>query len=113
MGDARAAVRSVDSPAGLGHARFPRAGFENDLARFAAIEQLPLEEIRCPTLICHGTCDGDVPFAHAEAAHRLIPDARLHGMENGWHLLRLCDGADEMIRTQLEFVQEHSQTPAS
>ena len=66
-----------------------------------------------PTLICHGTCDGDVPFAHAEAAHRLIPDARLHRMENAWHLLRLSEGADEMIRTQLAFVQEHPPAPAS
>ena len=88
------------------------AGFENDLARFAAIERLPLKEIRCPTLICHGTCDGDVPFAHAETAHRLIPNARLHRMENGWHLLWLSEGADEMIRTQLAFVREHSPPPA-
>ena len=84
------------------------AGFENDIAQFAAIEQLPLEQILCPALICHGTSDGDVPFAHAETAHRRIPNAELHRMENGWHLLWLSDGADEMIRVQQEFIAAHA-----
>lgn len=86
------------------------AGFNNDIARFAAIEQLPLDKIRCPALICHGTADGDVPFAHAETAHRLIPNARLHRMEKGWHLLWISDGGDEMIRMQREFVAAHAPT---
>ena len=84
------------------------AGFENDIAQFAAIEQLPLDDIRCPALICHGTADGDVPFAHAETAHRRISNARLHRMEDGWHLLWVGDGADEMIRIQQEFIAAHA-----
>ena len=84
------------------------AGFENDIAQFATIEQLPLEDIRCPALICHGSSDGDVPFAHAETAHRRIPNAQLHRMENGWHLLWVSDGADEMIRIQQEFIAAHA-----
>ena len=86
------------------------AGFENDIAQFAAIEQLPLEDIRCPALICHGTADGDVPFAHAETAHRRIPNARLHRIENGWHVLWVGDGTNEMIRIQQEFIAAHAPT---
>ena len=81
-----------------------RAGFENDLKCFATIDELPLQAIRCPTLICHGTADGDVPFAHAETAHYRIPDAGLHRMENAWHLLPMSDGAEEMLRIQREFL---------
>lgn len=80
------------------------AGFENDLAQFATADELPLEAITSPTLICHGTADGDVPFDHAEAAHRRIPNARLHRMENAWHLLPISEGAAEMIRLQREFL---------
>ena len=32
-----------------------RGGFENDLKQFAAIERLPLEAVRCPTLVVHGS----------------------------------------------------------
>ena len=41
------------------------AGFFNDLASFASPEPLPLGEVRCPMLIMHGKCDGDVPFTLA------------------------------------------------
>ncbi len=85
-------------------------GFNNDMERFAAIEELPLSDIRCPTLITHGTADGDVPFKHAEDAYQIIPDSQLHRMENGWHLLWLSEGADEMVRRQIEFVKAHSES---
>ena len=39
-----------------------RAGFDNDIEQFGAIEQLPLAQVRCPTLVVHGTHDRDVRF---------------------------------------------------
>ncbi len=87
-----------------------RAGFENDLSRFAAIERLPLEAITCPTLVSHGTHDDDVPFAHGETSAREIVGAQLHRVEKGWHLLALGDGADEVRRVQLEFLRQHAGT---
>lgn len=85
-----------------------RAGLENDLVQFARIEgPLPLEKIRCPTLICHGRRDGDVDYEHAETAHRLIPNSRLHTLERGSHLVWCSEGADEMLRVQREFLREH------
>ena len=85
-----------------------RAGLENDLEQFARIEgPLPLEKIRCPTLICHGRRDGDVDYEHAETAHRLIPNSRLHALEQGSHLVWCSEGAEEMLRAQREFLREH------
>jgi len=84
-----------------------RAGFDNDLEQFRAIEGLPLEEIRCPTLVAHGTHDGDVPFEHGETSAREIPGAALHRVEKGWHLLAVSDGADDYQRAQVVFLRKH------
>ncbi len=85
-----------------------RAGLENDLVQFARITRpLPLENIQCPTLICHGRRDGDVDYEHAETAHRLIPNSRLHTLEQGSHLVWCSEGAEEMLRVQREFLREH------
>ena len=85
-----------------------RAGFENDMSRFAAIERLPLEAVKCPTLVSHGTHDDDVPFAHGETSAREIDGAQLHRVEKGWHLLALGDGADEVRSVQIEFLRKHA-----
>lgn len=84
-----------------------RAGFDNDLSQFGAIERLPLGEIRCPTLVLHGTHDGDVPFAHGEHSAREIQGAELHRVEKGWHLLALSDGAEDYERAKLKFLLRH------
>ena len=84
-----------------------RTGFDNDLEQFRAIERLPRNEVRCPTLVVHGTHDRDVPFHHGENAAREIPGAELHRVEKGWHLLALGDGAEDCARAQLAFLREH------
>lgn len=84
-----------------------KAGLDNDLVQLAAIGHLPFEKIRCPCLIAHGTADGDVPFASAEAAQRHIPRAELHRMEGAWHVLNLSVGADGLVASQLEFLKKH------
>ena len=80
-----------------------RAGFDNDLRQFGAIGRLPLREIRCPTLVMHGTHDGDVPFAHGERSVREIPGVELHRVEKGWHLLALSEGAEDCERAKMSF----------
>ena len=84
-----------------------RTGFQNDMKQFAAIEQLPLDQIRCPTLVAHGTHDGDVPFAHAEHAVSRIPGAELLQVDKGWHLLALSNHAEAVRRTQIDFLRQH------
>ncbi len=84
-----------------------RAGFDNDMERFSAIEQLPMQDIRCPTLVVHGTHDGDVPFSHAEASAQGIPGAELFEVEKGWHLLALSDGDNAYQQAEIDFLREH------
>ena len=84
-----------------------RAGFDNDLEQFAAIDRLPLDQVSCPTLVVHGTHDGDVPFAHAEHSAAGIREAELFTVENGWHLLRLSDGDDAYLRAEIDFFKQH------
>ena len=84
-----------------------RAGFDNDLKQFASIVQLPLDRVNCPTLVVHGTHDGDVPFAHAEHSAAGIREAELFTVENGWHLLRLSDGDDAYLRAEIDFLKQH------
>ena len=84
-----------------------RTGFDNDLAQFASIEQLPLASVGCPTLIVHGTHDRDVPFTHAEHSSSGIPNAELFTVENGWHILRLSDGGDACQRAEIDFLKNH------
>lgn len=83
------------------------SGFDNDLKQFASIEHLPLEQVRCPTLVVHGTHDGDVPFAHAEHSADGIASAELFTVENGWHLLKLSDGDDAHLRAEIDFLKKH------
>ena len=84
-----------------------RSGFENDIKQFAAIEQLPLSDVQCPTLVAHGTHDGDVPFSHAEHSAREIPNAELHRVEKGWHLLPMSEGGEACSQAEVEFVRQH------
>ena len=84
-----------------------RSGFENDLKQFASIERLPLEAVRCPTLVVHGTHDGDVPFSHAENSAQGIPSAELHRVEKGWHLLAMSDDGEAVARAEVDFARRH------
>ena len=70
-----------------------RAGTENDTAQDAAIPDWPLQQIRCPTLILHGTRDKAVPFAQAEAAHARIAGSRLLRLDGG-HMATLRKHAE-------------------
>ncbi|MCY3557153.1 MAG: alpha/beta hydrolase [Chloroflexi bacterium] len=84
-----------------------RAGFENDMEQFESADRLPLDQVQCPTLVVHGTHDGDVPFAHAEHAANTIPGAELFTVERGWHLLALSDGDNAYQAAEIDFLQAH------
>jgi pimeloyl-ACP methyl ester carboxylesterase len=64
-----------------------RAGDDNDQAQFAKLRDLPFSQVRCPTLIVHGTADDNEPFANAAWAQRQIPGARLVAVEGAGHLV--------------------------
>jgi pimeloyl-ACP methyl ester carboxylesterase len=60
-------------------------GRRNDLIQNEELPQEPPSGIRVPALIIHGTADRVVPMAHAEAALRAIPGAKLIRIDRGGH----------------------------
>jgi pimeloyl-ACP methyl ester carboxylesterase len=65
------------------------AGLDNDLRQWATLDDSATAGITCPTLILHGTHDGDADPAHAHHAATTISQATLHLVPDGWHLLPL------------------------
>ena len=82
-------------------------GLENDLSQLAAIEKLPLSDIKAPALVIHSTADGDVPFYHAEYAASKIPNAELFTVRGGFHILTLCDQAEEIAHKRVQMLLTH------
>ena len=83
-----------------------KPGLDNDLACFAAIDDLQLDHIQVPTLLVHGRADTDCPPQHSEVAARRIPGARLLWIEHGGHLAMFTDPDSDAIQADIvEFVQ--------
>jgi len=85
-----------------------KAGLLNDLEQFERIDRLPLERIRCPALIIHGTHDSDVRFEHGEFAASSIPSAEFVPVAGGTHVLWIARQAEELRNRRLEFLSRHS-----
>jgi hypothetical protein len=56
------------------------------MALLRNLGMMPLREVRCPTLVVHGTHDADVKFCHGARAHEYIPGAHRVWIEDGSHL---------------------------
>lgn len=63
-----------------------RPGTDNDTQQQGRLTRLPLADVRCPTLVVHGTHDADVNFSDGVHAHELIPGAERFWIEAGSHL---------------------------
>ena len=66
-------------------------------------EKIPLENIKVPTLVAHGTLDGDVQFWQAKQAADLIPGAQLYAVEAAHHLINFHPKSKEMFDAQVAF----------
>ena len=62
------------------------AGTTNDVGEFSALA-LPIDKIRVPTLIIHGTEDINVDFSHGQLLADTIPNAQFHVIEGGDHMM--------------------------
>jgi pimeloyl-ACP methyl ester carboxylesterase len=51
------------------------------------MEDLPLNQIQCPTLILHGTADKNVSIADAEYAHAQIAGSEFVKLEGADHMM--------------------------
>jgi pimeloyl-ACP methyl ester carboxylesterase len=82
-------------------------GVHNDLAQYAALTQLPLAPITCPTLIIHGSADKDVPPSHAEYAHATITGSELYWIPGGSHVgFWAADEAETAQEHALSWLQQ-------
>jgi pimeloyl-ACP methyl ester carboxylesterase len=63
-----------------------KAGWDNDVANYGAIDSLELDRVRCPVLLIHGDADTDAPPEFSYTARNALPDSTLVIMERGTHL---------------------------
>ncbi len=63
-----------------------KAGTDNDMVQYKKLTHLPVEKIKCPCLIIHGTHDADVKFFDGVYAYEHIPNAERYWIEEGSHL---------------------------
>lgn len=63
-----------------------KAGWENDMANFAAIDRLDLEQIKCPVLLVHGDADTDTPLHYSQNAHERLRNSEFVTIPRGTHL---------------------------
>ena len=66
--------------------RLRKLGTENDIEQYRQCHHLPVERIKCPSLIIHGTHDADVKFYDGVYAYEHIPNAERFWIEEGSHL---------------------------
>ncbi len=86
-----------------------RAGSRNDLQQAARLPLYPVEEIRAPTLVIHGTADELVPYEHALFIARAVPGAELHAIEGGGHAI-LVTHRDRVLSHLFTFLTEHTES---
>lgn len=86
-----------------------KVGNDNDTALFGELTRLPLAQVRCPTLVVHGTHDSDVKFCDGVYAYEAIPGAERCWLDGGGHLaFWLGDRAAEVQATARAFLDRHS-----
>lgn len=83
-----------------------RVGYDNDEAEFAALGELPLDQIACPTLIVHGRADRSVPIAHAKRAHAAISGSQVRVLPDGSHMAFFVD--PDAQREALAWLRRHA-----
>ncbi|MFW9861708.1 MAG: alpha/beta fold hydrolase [Candidatus Thorarchaeota archaeon] len=83
-------------------------GLNNDIKLLQQVSFTSLEDVKCPTLVIHGTVDGDVSFSNAEFAASSIPNAKLYKLENIGHVVWLGEHVPEMNSEIIRFLKEHS-----
>ncbi len=83
-------------------------GTFNDISHYMDMPPMSLEKIRAPTLIVHGTADGDVPPEDAVYAASRIVDAELYWVEGGVHIVTLSPDSNVVMTKILDFLVLHS-----
>ena len=86
----------------------PRStGLQNDLLQIASLSPSLLKAIHTPTLIVHGQKDKLVPFAQAETAASLLPQALFLPLPEAGHIVLLGSAARGAQSRIAEFLKKH------
>ncbi len=86
-----------------------KPGTDNDMIQSKKLKRLPLDRIKCPSLIIHGTHDADVKFYDGVYAYESIPLSERYWIEEGSHLgFWLNEKALEAQRLASDFIHRHS-----
>lgn len=85
-----------------------KAGSFNDIDNYTDMPPMPLEEITAPTLIVHGTADGDVPPEDATYAASKIAGSELYWVEDGIHVATLSENSGAAMNKMLDFLNQNS-----
>ncbi|MDO9264282.1 MAG: alpha/beta hydrolase, partial [Desulfosalsimonadaceae bacterium] len=84
------------------------AGMKNDVEQLEKVKDLPLKDVKAPTLVIHGTNDADVNVEDAKFAARTIPDVELFLVPGGFHVMAITDAIDEITRKRVRFLNDHA-----
>jgi len=85
------------------------AGTLNDVANTRGLDHLPLEKVRCPALIVHGTHDSAVKFYDGVYAHEHIQGSERYWIEEGSHIcFWIHPQAARAQRYALDFLSRHA-----
>ena len=83
------------------------SGMLNDARQIDSLDEIPLESIRVPTLVIHGTADEVVPYAQGVRSASRIPGAKFLPVLEGTHYCVLTHL--ELTRPAImSFLKEHS-----
>ena len=85
-----------------------KVGTENDMEQYRKLTHLPLEKVRCPSLVIHGTHDADVKFYDGVYAYEHIRCCERYWIEEGSHLgFWLSPNAQEAQEMAAKFLNKH------
>ncbi|MEW6569011.1 MAG: alpha/beta hydrolase [Chloroflexota bacterium] len=83
-----------------------RAGTLLDINGIATLADFPLQTVRAPCLVVHGTLDPFVPYDHARRLAQALPKARLLTVRGGGHLCLLTH-QDDIYPEIVRFLRQH------
>ncbi|MCP4177277.1 MAG: alpha/beta hydrolase [bacterium] len=83
-----------------------KEGCINDKIQCNNIGEFEFKNIKSPTLILHGSKDGEIPLSHSQYIKNKLPHAELLIIKDASHLLLLKD-QELVIKNKLEFLKKH------
>ena len=82
-------------------------GLYNDLQQFKSLENLPLENIKAPTFVIHGSHDKDAKVDHAALVMQKVPQAEIYWLKDGFHFVWVSPEFQQALKAWFSFMKKH------